>query len=248
MLHHWSDANLIFLNKDNIDCYLPGITHLTKTLSVDVKGRLDRFKRKFIPNKSDLAVKCDVYRANILNQYGGIYCDASAIALGSLSSYFDSIEKDQVFLVSQRQSHHKDHYPVSFYGCPAHSSIISEYVQQIDRLLEQKNEFHYNEIGALCLTPIVNRLKPEARILNENEIMPVTFEDADSVYLQQGIEIEEVINGTQSVFKLFNNPFKTTLADASIEELYYADVFIGELFRKAIPEPVYKKLYNQEFR
>ncbi|MDV7104659.1 capsular polysaccharide synthesis protein [Vibrio sp. TH_r3] len=103
-----------------------------------MKGRLDKIRPIIFKNKTDPAVKCDVYRANLINQYGGIYCDASAIALNSLDSYFDIINRERKFIFSQRQSHGKSHYPVSFYGAVKHSDIISENFSAIDLLLKQK--------------------------------------------------------------------------------------------------------------
>ncbi|MDV7103469.1 capsular polysaccharide synthesis protein [Vibrio sp. TH_r3] len=246
MLHNWSDSNIIFINTSNIEYYIPNIRIRTCNINVDVRGRLDKLKRNIWPNKSDLAVKCDVYRANLVNTYGGIYCDASAIALKSIDNYFDIINTEKKFLVSKRQSHGKDHYPVSFYGAPPGSKVISEYVLKIDDLLSKKKNFHYNEIGAGSLTPIVNRNLSQTIVLDERKIMPITFENCDGLYLDKTIKVEDIVDDQQCVFKLFNNPFKTTLAEMSIRELYYSDYFIGKLFRHALPEEVFTR-YLKDF-
>ncbi|OJF68807.1 hypothetical protein BK026_08395 [Alteromonas sp. V450] len=68
VLHNWSDSNPIFLNEGNIEDYLPGIRSKVEGIQVNVKGRLDRLSRKFKHNPLNEAVKCDVYRANILKK------------------------------------------------------------------------------------------------------------------------------------------------------------------------------------
>jgi hypothetical protein len=245
MLYQWPKENLIFLNSNNIEHYLPGIKIRVGKIEVDVKGRVDLLKRKVKPNPLNLAVKCDVYRANILNEYGGIYLDSSSIALRSVSHYFSALSDEKSFIVAQRQSHGRAHNPVSFYGCRAKSEIINTYTKMINNLVLNQDHFHYNELGASALTPVVSAHKDSAIILNEKIIMPVTFENAEAIYLSQEIQPKDFLNEDVCLFKLFNGPFKkAALKSLTIQELYYSECFIGKLFRYALPEKQFSHYQN----
>lgn len=239
ILHNWSDNNLIFLNSDNIEYYLPGIKALIGKVEVDVKGRLDLLKRKIKPNTANLAVACDVYRANILKKYGGIYADTSVIAIKSLTPYFDLLDDSKSFIASRRDSHGKSHIPVSFYGCKPNCVIINAYVETINEVVASKNHFHYNELGATALTPIVDMHQQDATLLQEKDIMPVTFESASLVYNSASINPEDIVPANAALFKLFNEPFKKELSKQSIEQLYNSQNFLGKIFRVALPKTIF---------
>jgi len=245
MLHNWSDANLIFLNPQNIDSYIPGITQHVSDIQVDVKGRLDLAVRKLKPNPINLAVKCDVIRANLLNTYGGFYIDISSVALKPINQYFELLNDQKSFFISQRQSHNKSHYPVGFYGCSKDSLIIKQYTKHINNLVSKKNNFHYNELGASALEPIVNQYLNQTTVLNENEFMPVTFEDANRVYLRTDLELEELIATNTTIFKLLSTPFKTSFSKLSIQDLYMSSTLVGKIFRHSLPQKVFDHYNNR---
>lgn len=247
ILHNWSDHNLIFLNSANIEYYLPGIKALIGKVEVDVKGRLDLLKRKIKPNTSNLAVACDVYRANILKKYGGIYADTSIIALKSLTPYFDLLDESKSFIASRRESHGKSHIPVSFYGCKPNSVIINSYVEAINEMVVNKNHFHYNELGAAALTPIVDMHQQDATLLQEKDIMPVTFESASLVYNNTTISVDDIVPTDAPLFKLFNEPFKKELSNQTIEQLYNSQNFLGKLFRMALPKSAFNDYMKINF-
>jgi hypothetical protein len=240
-LHQWPDANIIFLNKGNIESYLPGITNLVDNIEVDIKGRLDRLKRLVIPQKLNEAVKCDVYRAFILKHYGGIYLDISAVPIKPITPYFNILDHDD-FFITQRSSHNKRHYPVGFYGTHQGSAIIEEYCEQILIRLQKGKELHYNELGHFMLSPIIEKNKSAVRILPEQVIMPITFEEADQALSSKEIELNDFDLNQILCFKLANQPFKTIFKDYTVSRLYYNDMFIGKLFRHALPENIFKKL------
>lgn len=247
MLHQWKDATIIFVNEKNVDMYLPGILKNINNIEVDVKGRIDLFTRKFKKNTRNLAVKSDVIRANLLKTYGGIYVDATVIAIKSLQPYFDKVQARNGinFLASQRSSHGKNHYPVNFYACNTKSSIMQEYCFEIEKLTKSKSQFHYNELGASALESIVNNNLNEAIIINEKCIQPISFEDAPKMYIDKKISPEELINQDVLLFKLFHKAFDVELKKYSIKQLYYMDCFLGKLFRMALPEDVFLDFYNR---
>lgn len=247
MLHNWKDCNLIFVNSKNVDSYLPGISSRIGNIQVDLKGRLDYFARKVKPNPINLAVKSDVIRANLLNEYGGLYIDASAIALKPITHYFDLLAQNdhKNFFCTKRQSHNKNHYPVSFYGCNKHSKIIGEYTQEQSALLKTKRFFHYNELGAETLTPIVNKYLNEAVVSEEKRFMPVPPEEADVVYSSTHIQLKSLLLQESEIFKLFNGPFKGPLSKLSVYDLYHAPNLVGQVFRHAMPQDIFAYYYSR---
>jgi hypothetical protein len=245
MLENLTDCNLNIVTPDNIEKYLPGINNLIGNIEVDVKGRLDRFTRKFTKNRKNLAVKCDVIRAFLLQRYGGIYIDSDAIIFDDLTCYFEKLESKE-FIIARRDSHGKKHCSVGFYGCQANSKIINEYVEQISNKLNQKNEVSYNDLGAALLTPLVDKHINTVEILPESEIQPITFEDARQVFTDKKIPLIEVFPENQKIFMLFNGPFANELKNITIENLYNSDYFISRAFRKAIPIKAFLKFIAKE--
>lgn len=245
MLENLTDCNLNIVTPDNIEKYLPGINNLIGNIEVDIKGRLDRFTRKFSKNRKNLAVKCDVIRAFLLQRYGGIYIDSDAIVLGDLTCYFDKL-KEKEFIIARRNSHGKNHCSVGFYGCQANSKIISDYVEQIKLKLKNNSEVSYNDLGGALLTPIVDNYIDTAEILPESEIQPVTFEDARRIFADREVSLTDILPENQKVFMLFNGPFANELKNIAIENLYSSDYFISRVFRKALPKEKYQQFIKEE--
>lgn len=148
------------------------------------------------------------------------------------------------FLITQRSSHGKKNYPVGFYGSAPHGEIISKYCYEIDRQLNKKSKFHYTELGASLLQPIIDQSRQQTAVLAEKTILPITFENAQSVFLSN-MEPIEVISENSLLVKLFNGPFKNEpLKSMTIEQLYYQDNLLGRLFRLALPEEIFIKNLN----
>jgi len=245
MLENLTDCNLNIVTPDNIEKYLPGINNLIGNIEVDVKGRLDRFKRNFSKNRKNLAVKCDVIRAFLLQRYGGIYIDSDAIILDDLSCYFEKL-KEKEFIIARRSSHGKNHCSVGFYGCQANSKIISDYVEQIKHTLKNNNEVSYNDLGAALLTPIVDKHIDTVEILPESEVQPVTFEDARTVFIDKDVPLTDILPENQKILMLFNGPFANELKNITIDSLYYSDYFISRVFRKALPKEEFQRCIKEE--
>ena len=240
MLYNWRDENIIFINPENIDYYLPGISSRVSGIESSIHGRAERLKRKFFKSRISLATKADAIRASVLRTYGGIYADSGTVALGSLDKYFSQLRRESVdFIISQRSSHGRSDFPVSIYGCNPSSQIIQEYVSQIYALLEKTKEFDYNGLGTILLTPIVRSHLDETAIIPERDIMPITAEDSLRLYSARDVEPTSLISENNVVFKLFNYPFKCQLKSHSIEHLYHSDFFVGKLFRHALPEQAF---------
>lgn len=243
MLHNLRNCTLVIVTPDNVEKYLPGITNITNNIQVDIQGRVDRFLRKFQSPRKNIAVKCDVIRAHLLQRYGGIYIDADAIILDDLDPYF-SLLNTVDFLCMKRASHGKNHISVGFYGANANSSIIKKYSNEQRSILLKSNEIHYNQLGGSLLTQIVNSHSGNTHYLDEKEIQPITFEDARTQFINKDIAIEDIIDEEQKIFMLFNGPFNNELKNWDVKELYESDILISKVFRKALPRKVFTEYYN----
>ncbi len=235
MQHNWRDHNLIFVNPGNLDLYLPGMSLKLTKFEVDVRGRLDLIRRKFFPNSRNLAVKSDIIRANLLATYGGIYADASIIALKPLDQYFENLSKNGSFLCVKRSSHNRNHYPVSFYGSCKNSKVIHKYVYKMSNILSDKSHLHYNELGADLLTPIVNEHLNEVTVLDEINLMPVPFEDADQICWSPKTVRPDLNVENLPMFKIFSHIFTGSRSKLSILEIYNSPTLLGYVFRHALP-------------
>ncbi|OJF68808.1 hypothetical protein BK026_08400 [Alteromonas sp. V450] len=147
-------------------------------------------------------------------------------------------------MITQRNSHNKNHYPVSFYGCRENTKIINQYCNAIDYNLALKNEFHYTELDSCSLTPIVNSNKPDAIVLPEKTVIPIPFEEATERYVSHAPIAPLITNKDIFAVKLFNGLFKGYFYDYDIEQLYFDDSLLGELFRFSVPKEVYEKNMN----
>lgn len=242
MIKNLSSCTIIFVTPENVEKYLPGINKLVNGLEVDVQGRLDRFFRRFMPrNRKNVAVKCDIIRAFLLYYYGGIYIDADAIVLSDFDLYFDKL-KYYEFFISQRSSYGKTHMSVGFYGSVARGAIISEYVSEIKDSLSKSKLVYYNDIGSAMITRIVEQHIDTAYVYPEHETQPITFEDSIIKFLDNNLNLESVVPPEQKVFMLFNDPFKGKMRVIKISELYYSDMFISKVFRKAITQDEFESL------
>jgi hypothetical protein len=244
MLHNLKDCNLAIVTPDNVEMYLPGVTNLIKDIQIDVLGRADRFKRRFkSDSRKNLAVKTDVIRALLLQKYGGLYIDADAIVFKDLTYYFDLIA-EKGFAGVKRSSEGKDHMSVNFYGSERNGLLINEYVKAIKKILSERSEFAYNDLGGQLLTSVYVNNSANATIVEEKEVQPVTFEHARSVFPSTEIEVDARLEDDQKIMMLFNGPFHNELKDLSIDELYYSNTFVGKCFRRALPESIFSDFYD----
>jgi len=244
MLHNLQDCTLVIVTPDNVEKYLPGITKITQNIQVDIQGRADRFLRKFQSPRKNIAVKCDVIRAQLLQRYGGIYIDADAIILGDFDKYFDYL-KSFDFIGMKRSSHGKNHVSVGFYGANVNTTIINEYSSKQTNILANNTEVHYNQLGGSLLTEVFDKYKKETFCFDEKEIQPVTFEDARSVFIDTSINVEDIISPKQNIFMLFNGPFNNELKHITIKELYESNMLISKIIRKALPKNIFSELYQK---
>lgn len=239
MLHNLVDSCLVSVTPENVDKYLPGISDKLRGVRAHHRGRLDKLHRIFKGDPRNLAVKCDIIRAQLIKKYGGIYIDSDAIVLRDFNQYFE-ILAEREFLIMRRESHNKSHVSIGLYGAQEQTEIISRYAEQQLRSISTRKIFDFTELGEVMLTPIIEPLESKVHFIPESEIQPITHEDSHEKMLSAEIEPEDVLNGNEAVFMLFHGIFKNALKSQSIEQLYYGNNLVSKVFRRALPEEVFK--------
>ncbi len=244
MLYRLKSAVLVIVTPENMDKYIPGLSDRTKDIQVDIRGRADRALRKFgKPSRKNVAVKCDVIRASLLQRYGGIYIDADTVLLDDLAYYFELFDQYEM-ICTKRSSHGKRHNSVGFYGARANTGVINQYVERQRAILQNSRELHYNELGASLITEIIRENQASVYNIPEKEIQPIPFEEARSRFTDTGLKPDEIVANNQRVFMLFNGPFENELKNLDIEAIYKSDMLVSKVFRKALPEDVFEQWFS----
>jgi mannosyltransferase OCH1-like enzyme len=220
---------------ENAHRYLPDLPKRLMRIALAPRGRIDEYFRRRKRRAAAIPLRADYIRAFLLERYGGLYIDSDAVIIGDLMPIFDEIE-NAGFVIVRRETFGRDNVSVSFYGSAAHGPIISEYSNALRARLSGNLDYHYNEVGASMLTPIVNKQLRNVTILPERNIQPITFEEADAKFTSTNIQLADVISRETKVFMLHSGPFKGPLAGLSEEEMLQSDRLISKVFRYALGE------------
>lgn len=216
----------------NLHCYLPDLPGRVFRIALRANGRWERFFGRGRRRTSAIALRADYVRAFLLERHGGIYIDSDAIILKDLAPSFEKLEQAG-FLVTRRSSFGKSYVSVNLYGSLAGGPVIKEYAAALRNRLECGLDYGWNEVGAEMLTPIVDRHLKEVAFMSEEEVQPVTFEEADTKFSSTALEIDEVLTEKAIVFMLYSGPFKGSLSGVSEQKLYGSDRLISKVFRRA---------------
>lgn len=227
------DYTLKVVTPENVRNYIPDLPARVFRVSLAPNGRVERYFRRAARRARAIAVRADYIRAFLLEKYGGLYVDSDAIILGDLQTYFDRLERAG-FLVTRRSSFGKSHASVGFYGSVGGGEIIREYATAMRQRLQCNLDHDWNEVGATLLTSIVDRHRGEVAEVSEEEVQPITFEEADQKFASTSIDPDDVITARTRIFMLYSGPFQKSLAGLDEEELFRSDRLISKIFRRAL--------------
>lgn len=240
MLYRLRNSALVVVNPGNLDAYLPGMTAKLDGVEAFAFGRLHKVQRLFRGDPRSLAIKCDVIRAHLLRQYGGIYIDSDALLLDDLDRYFSLFDQHEFFIV-KRSSHGKSHVSVNFYGSRPGSSIITMYTDRQMAKLAQGRVFDFTAMGDGTLNPIADEYKERIKVIPEREVQPVTYEEAEQILLSTELGVDDVIKNKGAVFMLFKGVFRKQLKYWTVEDLYRGEILLSKVIRRALPEQEYRR-------
>jgi len=152
IIKNTKDFNLIFLNKDNIEDYLPELKEIKINYNLD---------------KLVLAQKVDIYRIMLLYKYGGFYLDTDTILLKSPIDLYNQLDNyDFVGFGCTGDVC----FPENAYGYPSNSLLISRkksllmrniFNNILNRLISNidfKNPKNYHELGKHPIWEELNKL------------------------------------------------------------------------------------------
>ncbi|MAT52328.1 MAG: hypothetical protein CMK32_14215 [Porticoccaceae bacterium] len=246
MLHNLHSSTLVAVNPENLDKYLPGMTSRLEGVQAHARGRLDKAKRIVKGDTRSLAIKCDVIRAHLLKLYGGFYIDSDAIVLNDLKPYFDLLDQYE-FAIVKRASHGKSHVSVNFYGSRPFGELISRYTAAQTDAISRRKIFDFTGLGDTTLNPIVDDHQDGIYYIPEREVQAVTYEESEAMLLSRDLTPEDVIKGNESVFMLYKGIFQNQLKGISLQDLYYGDMLVSRVYRRALPEEKFKQYLNSAF-
>jgi len=238
---HARSHEVVLVTPDNLRGYLPDISGRIFEIEAQPNGRVDRYFNRRGRKVSAIAQRADFVRAFLLEKYGGLYIDSDTLLLADPAPYLALLESYDFFAV-RRSSRGKTHVSVNFYGSRPHGVIVSEYAELLRRRLKGSPYYHWNEVGAAMLTPVVERHRAISFDIPEQEIQPVTFETAEHLFLETSVNFEDVVAPEARAFMLYHGPFKGPLKNTGLDELYRSDMLVSKAFRAAIPEEAYLEL------
>ncbi len=219
---HAGSATIHLVTPENLYEYLP-----------DFPKKAEHIRRKGTKEYS-IAMKCDVIRAYLLREYGGLYLDSDTIPLQNMDPIFDLINEHD-FVAMQCESHGDHHIPNGVFGTRAQGMVIRKYVHAIRRKMFSKfllrRDFGWTSLGQSALTRVVNRNRQHCHLWPENIIQPITYHD-ENLFLSTQHEPEEFIPKEALFFTLYHGVFQRELKNASEEELLNSDMLISKVFRK----------------
>jgi mannosyltransferase OCH1-like enzyme len=239
-LEYHCGCSLRYVTKSDLARYLPDLDQRIHDIRLRPRGRLELLLQRRTRRLRAVPTKVDFIRAVLLRRYGGFWIDADAVVLADLHEFLDYL-REYEFVATRRQSFGRSHIPVNFYGSQSESSIIDEYVRNLTTRLQAGNPYGYNELGAHMLSPIVDRYEDRCLILPERTVQPVTYEKSEEILLSSAEQTDEILPANQKIFMLFGGPFRRSLKNMSIQELYNSDRVIGAVFRRALPEDEFER-------
>lgn len=223
------DCSVTLVTPANLLEYLPGIPE-----------RINRVMLQTDPTQPCLALKCDFIRAFLLERYGGLYVDSDAVLLRSLKPALQMLS-DWDFVGMRRTSAPSQHISVGFYGSKAKGKIITKYADSLRNKLESgKLSFGWADVGAWTLTPIVNENSESAYLFPEAHLHPIVCERQED-FLSTTLRLESFLTSDPLMFMLFHRLFDGPLRETSIQNLYFGDMLISQIFRYALPQEQFMK-------
>lgn len=219
----------------NLHFYLPDIDDRIWEISLRNK------------QQNPIAVRCAFIRAFLLERYGGLYVDSDCIALRDYTDIFSYLHNFD-FIGIRRTSAKTKHISIGFYASKQSGTVISEYAEQLRKILKEKTVFSWGEVGAHLLTPIVNSHLDKVLLFRENQIHPIVAEQQHE-FCNNSLNLKDVISPDAYCFMLFHRIFEQqvsgkTLRSASVWDLYFSDKLISRVFRLVYPQNEFTKTFG----
>lgn len=220
---HADNATVHLVTPENLYQYLPNLTRKIE----DIRGKKGGLL---------LAVKCDVIRAYLLHEYGGLYLDSDTIPLKPIAPIFDLVEKFG-FVAMQCQTLGHSHISVGVYGSRSKGVVIRSYVNAIRRRMFirflRKKGFGWTSLGQNILTRSVNRHRSHCYLWPENMVQPITYQ-REHLFLSTELNPKEIIPEDALFFTLYHHVFDNELKGITEDELLHGDMLVSKILRMSL--------------
>jgi hypothetical protein len=197
--------------------------------------------------QNPIAIRCDFIRAFLLERFGGLYVDADCIALRDYAEAFRA-SAGYEFFAMRRISAKSNHISIGFYGTQSNGKVITAYAEALRKILKEKTQFKWAEVGAHLLTPIVDQHLDSVFLFREEQIHPIVAEKQE-LLVATDKEVDDLVPKEALCLMLFHRIFEqevrgASLSNAALHNLYYSDWFISKVVRTVYPQKSFERTFG----
>ena len=154
------------VNSSNVRSYLPSIHRNYNKLKLIGEPET---------SAKNISIRTAYIRAKLLYEYGGIWMDADTILLKDLSFLLAHFAADEFVACSKLRT--TKGISNGFLGSLAKGTIITKYVEAQEKLIDDRVEFKWGELGLRLLTPIVTANEDYTSLIEEDLLHPIIWEN-----------------------------------------------------------------------
>jgi mannosyltransferase OCH1-like enzyme len=214
---HCSDNfEIIMVNPDNIDTYLP---NLRKDLN-----QIQREGESRVPN---IPIKTAYIRVALLHAYGGIWLDSDMVVMKNFKPIKDLLHAYD--FVGYR--HWQGHVVNNFLASNPAGDIISLYKNKLDSILNERKVLPWNFMGSKTITPIVNSYK-NRYLFEKASFHPIPWYQKELFFKPENLD--RYVDESTICCALFNDIFPEYLKTWSRKKILTSDILISKVFRRSL--------------
>lgn len=217
--HCKDDFDIVLITPDNLNNYLPGKDYSSITCT--------NAKRP----SEHISVRVGCMRVALLHRYGGIWIDIDTILMKGLAPIWKLAEQ-YGFVGVERKRPQTAWVINTIMAAKKGSSVMEEYIVQLENRLSQKQNLRWGEIGAHMLTPLL-RQSQDKYLLPEHSFLPISWERW-KIFFSRDAKIENYMKSDTYGFVLFNKFFTAGFKNKSEEEVLQSNNLIAKLFRRSL--------------
>ena len=188
-------------------------------------------------NITHIVALCDYIRLSLIYQYGGIWLDADAIIMHSLTFMLNELDRGNLFLLrEQEQIRPEEYYDLGFFGAPARHPTIERALSILDQRLDTGQREMPWSYGSDALTQAVLETNPSKFVLPSSLTHPFTCLEQDRL-TRDDLDIEGLVNPMAPVIvcaaEMFRQNNYGDFQSKTASELISSPTVMGQLFRRS---------------
>lgn len=180
---------------------------------------------------------CDYIRLSLIYRYGGLWLDADAIIMHSLTFMLNELERGNLFLLrEQEQIRPEEYYDLGFFGAPRGHPTIGRALSILDQRLDEGQRHMPWSYGSDALTQAVLETSPAKFVLPSALTHPFTCLEQDKL-TRTDLDIATVVNPMAPVIVCAAEMFRQNdyggFQSKTAAELLSSPSIMGQLFRRS---------------